>query len=113
MSTDPSQPDLAWRGYSGWAMLPSFLVCVALTAFLQLGNLPSEDARGMLERIGWWGVFALTLAVWAVQLFRWFYRGATYTYRLTPERLYGDRGFLYPPEPAVELVSAPTSSAWV
>src|SRR5215470_6571479 len=95
MSSDPSQPDLAWRGYSGWAMLPSFLVCLLLSAVLLMSSWFFDEAKGIVHQIGSLTVFALAVAIWIVQLFRWFYRGACYVYRLTPHSLFVDRGFLY------------------
>ena len=103
MPPDPSQPDLAWRGYSGWAMLPGFVICGVLTAFLLMSSYILDDVRGIVQKIGYLAVFAVAGAIWIFQLFRWLYRGAAYVYRLTPKFLFVDRGFLYNPEPAVDL----------
>jgi hypothetical protein len=104
MSTDdPSQPDLSWRGFSGWAMLPSFALCIVLSAVLLTGGWYIDEMRGLGERFGWWVFFQITVAIWIVQLLRWLYRGASYVYRLTPKFLYVDRGFLYSPIPAIDL----------
>jgi membrane protein YdbS with pleckstrin-like domain len=103
ISADPSHRDLAWRGYSGWAMLPSFTVCVLLSLALLTGSWFFEDMRGIGQEVGMLIFFAATMVIWVAQLFRWLYRGATYIYRLTPASLFVDRGFLYRPEAAVEL----------
>lgn len=104
-ASDPAQPDLAWRGYSGWAMLPSFGVCILLSAVLLAGGYVFEDIRGVGREVGWWVLFELTLAIWIVQLLRWLYRGASYVYRLTPSHLYLDRGLLYRPVPPIDLTT--------
>ncbi len=111
IQVDPSQPDLAWRGYSGLAMLPSFVVCGILSAFLLMSSWFFDEARGVVQQIGSLAVFGLTWAIWIAQLFRWFYRGSTYIYRLTPKCLFIDRGFLYDREPPVDLASV-TGVKW-
>jgi hypothetical protein len=111
MHPDPSQPDLAWRGYSGLAMLPSFVVCGALSALLLMSGWLFDDARGIVERIGYLAVVGTTGAVWIAQLFRWLYRGSTYIYRLTPWHLFIDHGFLYDRQPAVDLAGV-TQVRW-
>src|SRR5436305_1967938 len=98
MSPDPSQPDLAWRSYSTAAMLPSFVLCGAASAILLMGHWFFDEARGVVQQIGSLTLFALALAIWIVQLFRWLYRGTTYMYRLTPLAVFVDRGFLYDAE---------------
>jgi membrane protein YdbS with pleckstrin-like domain len=100
---DPAQTDLAWRGYSGWAMLPSFFLCGLVSIALLTSGWFFEDIRGISQEVGSLVFFFIALGIWIGQLLRWLYRGATYIYRLTPARLYLDRGFLYNPEPAVEL----------
>ena len=49
--TDPSQRDLAWRGYSGWAMLPSFFVCIALSVVVLTSGWFFDDIRGILRYV--------------------------------------------------------------
>jgi uncharacterized membrane protein YdbT with pleckstrin-like domain len=108
---DPSQPDLAWRGYSGWAMLPSFVICVLITLALLTGGWFFEDVRGIGQEFGWLVYLEIAAAVWMVQLLRWLYRGASFVYRLTPAFLYVDFGWLYNPTPPVELARV-TKVAW-
>ena len=100
---DPSQTDLAWRGYSSWAMLPSFAICIVLSLVLLTGSWFFEDFRFIGQEMGSFIFFLATLAIWLGQLLRWLYRGATYIYRLTPAYFYLDLGFLYNPEPPVDL----------
>ena len=109
--TDPSLPDLAWRGYSGWAMLPSFAVCVLLSLLLLTGSWYIEQMRVISQEVGSLIFFAATAAIWLGQLLRWLYRGATHVYRLTPALLFLDRGFLYDPEPAIDLTNV-TGVRW-
>jgi membrane protein YdbS with pleckstrin-like domain len=112
MSTDdPSQPDLAWRGHSGWAMLPSFVVCFLVSVALLTSGWFFEDIRGIGQEVGSWIFFQITAVIWIVQLLRWVYRGASYIYRLTPKFVYVDRGFLYSPVPAIPLCDV-TKVTW-
>ncbi len=102
---DPAQPELAWRNYSGWAMLPSFVGCGFLSAALLMSRWFFDEARGIEDKIGSWALFAATWSIWLVQLFRWLYRGSCYVYRLTPTAIYIDRGFLYNPQPPLLLAN--------
>jgi hypothetical protein len=84
-------------------MLPSFGVCLALTA--------------VLIAAGWWlyreydqgpalvrhECYAVAAAIWIGQLTRWIYRLVGYNYRLTTRRLFWGQGFLYPLPAPVEL----------
>lgn len=99
---DPSLPDLAWRSYSGWAMLPSFGLCILLSVLLLSGDWLISELRSTYRAAGPL-VLTLIAAIWVFQLIRWTYRRITYTYRLTPRTLFVDRGFLYAPEPPVDL----------
>ena len=110
-STDPSFRDLAWRGYSGWAMLPSFLFCGLLSLLLLTGSWFFEEMRGFGREVGSLIFFMVTAAIWLGQMLRWLYRGATYVYRLTPKFLFLDRGFLYGPIVAVDLAKV-TAIQW-
>jgi membrane protein YdbS with pleckstrin-like domain len=101
--TDPAEPDVAWRGYSGWAMMPSTVVCFLLSAVLLTSGWFFDDVRAIGNRVGSFVLFWMTGVIWTVQILRWFYRGASYVYRLTPKHLYVDRGFLYWPEPGIDL----------
>jgi len=100
---DPSLSDLGWRGYSGWAMLPSFAICTLLSFVLLTGSWYFEEMRWISQEVGSLIFFLATVVIWFAQLFRWLYRGATHIYRLTPAFLFIDRGFLYNPEPAIDL----------
>jgi hypothetical protein len=102
---DPAEPDLAWKGYSSAALLPSFLVCVVATLLLLTGGWFFEDIRGLGQEVGSLVFFGLTAVIWIVQALRSLYLGATYVYRLTPRHLFIDRGFLNRPVPPVELAS--------
>lgn len=104
-NSDPSESDLAWRGYSGWAMLPSFTVCILLSVVLLTSRWFIEDVRGIGEKIGSLVFFWITWAIWGIQILRWLYRGASYVYRLTPKHLFIDRGFLHSPELPIALAS--------
>lgn len=102
-NTDPAETDLAWRGYSGWAMLPSTVVCFLLSAVLLTSGWFFDDVRAIGKRVGSLVLFWATGVIWAVQIIRWFYRGASYVYRLTPRHLYIDKGFWYHPMAPIDL----------
>lgn len=83
--------DVWWGGYSSWAMLPSWLVCVLLTmVIVVLSRLLLARSEALITVLG------LTGALWLGQLTRWLYRLFSFNYRLTNRRLYVSRGFLYP-----------------
>jgi hypothetical protein len=87
----PDEVEVWWGGYSGWAMLPSFLVCVVLTGLIgwaTWGLVP----RGT-KPIAFLGASGV---LWVGQLTRWGYRTAVFTYRMTTRSLFRDRGALYP-----------------
>jgi hypothetical protein len=81
--------DLWWGSYSGLAMVPSFAVCIVLTAGLYFGARLWVPQRGWLQLT----FTALTSLVWLVQLARLGHRCFTYNYRLTSRFVYIDRGF--------------------
>ena len=103
VNIDPADEEVAWRGYSGWAMLPSFLLCFLLTLLLLPGRWFLDDWRGVTNEVGTFALFGTTAALWIFQVVRWGYRAITYTYRLTNRHLYVDHGFLYRPEVAIDL----------
>jgi hypothetical protein len=109
-STPPEAPppdeevDVWWGGYSGWTMLPSFMVCLALTALIAWAAwlLVPKD---MLKVT----ILGVVGGLWAGQTVRWLYRVFGYNYRLTTHRLFLSRGFLY----AQPLQVSPTAVAHV
>lgn len=98
--------DIWWGAYSGWSMLPAFLLCLTLTAAILWCSY--EMAPADLHP---WTVLALTGALWSLQLFCWLYRSLGYHYRLTTRRLYVERGWLYAGLIRVELSEIHTSAA--
>ena len=95
MSAAPPQAeeevDVWWGSYSGWTMMPSLLVCIALTGLIAWFTWVTF--RG--GRSGFVQLTFLSLAgsVWILQTLRWVYRSCSYNYRLTTLRLFRDRGF--------------------
>ncbi len=85
---DSAEIDLWWGSYSGWSMLPSFLVCVFLTGIIVV-------LVGIFESREWapWTITGLVWPLWAIQLARFSYRVFTRNYRLTSRTLYCDEGF--------------------
>ncbi|MCI0459475.1 MAG: PH domain-containing protein [Gemmataceae bacterium] len=98
----PPSPDeeveVWWGGCSGWILLPSFVVCLALTG---LGVWVSWHLvpRHLLR------LTAVTIAavIWGVQLLRLGARVFGWTYRLTTRRLLLARGVRRMDVKAVEL----------
>ena len=111
---DPGQPDLYWAGVSGWAMLPGVIVGGAVSAAVMLGGPSVGTLLGLPADWTAFVLFWLTVAAWIAIGLTWTYRGASYVYRLTPERLYLDYGALFRPVPPVELraVEAVAVRAW-
>jgi hypothetical protein len=81
--------DVWWGSYAGRAMMPSFAVCVLLTAACLVAARQLAPERGLLQLT----FTALASTVWLVQLLRWCHRFFTCNYRLTTSYLYIDRGF--------------------
>jgi hypothetical protein len=108
---DPSEPILVQRGYSAWAMLPSLLVCVVVSGLFLLSGRWIDGVRGLGQDSGSWIFFLLTGLFWAVQIFRWLYRGSTYVYSLTAKHLFLDRGFRWLPIAPIDLTQV-VSVTW-
>src|SRR5438876_2032340 len=85
----PEEIDVWWGAYSGWTMLPSMTLCVALTSFLAVG-LWAWGPHGYRQLL----FLLLGTALWLVQGLRFFWRVFGSSYRLTSRRLFRDRGFL-------------------
>ncbi len=95
--------DIWWGAYNSRAMLPSFALCVLLSAIVALlaayvwrrYDLPPLAVR--------YSAYAVIGIIWLAQIARWIYRVLTKTYRLTTRRLYIERTFLYSPFVVVDL----------
>lgn len=102
--------DLWWGAYSGWTMLPSFGLCLGLTALIVVGAwwlAPVHLVRRTIQ--------LLVGAVWLIQLGRWSYRIFGYNYRLTTDRLYRALGFRLAQLTRIELTdvaSVETEAGW-
>ncbi|VTS07262.1 PH domain-containing protein [Tuwongella immobilis] len=102
---DPAEEDLAWRGFSGWAMLPSFAICSLLSAAVIAAGWYAHQNDWLRIGVTHWMVVGTCSSIWAMQLFRWAYRSITVTVRLTPMHLFRDGGFLYPPQTPIPLAN--------
>jgi hypothetical protein len=78
--------DVWWGSYAGRTMLPSFLVCIALTGLI-IGFAWAYVERSQLKLT----VLGLSGGLWLVQLGRFAYRYFGFTYRLTSKRLFRNR----------------------
>jgi hypothetical protein len=90
--------DVWWGSFAGLAMLPSFLMCLALTAFIAWAAWVFLPAH--LVRLGFLGLGG---ALWLTQAIRWSYRYFGFNYRLTNRRLFCHRGFSYAPDDQLDL----------
>ena len=92
------ETDVWWGAYSGWALLPSLLVCVVLTGAIVWGTRTFVERRHV--QVTFW---ALTGAVWLVQTYRWGWRVFGVNYRLTTRRLLIEHGHWRPKRWSIEL----------
>ncbi len=94
--TNPTPPDTSkeqqvWTGkYCGRCLIPSFLVCAAVTAGAVWAAFQIVPAD-LLP----WTLAGLAASIWSLQLIRWSYRVLAYRYGLTTTRIYESRGWLY------------------
>jgi membrane protein YdbS with pleckstrin-like domain len=84
------ETDVWWGSYSGWTMLPSLLICIALTLAI-IGGAWTFVERRHLQ----WTIWSLVGTVWLVQGTRWALRVFGHTYRLTTRRLFIQRGHFW------------------
>ena len=80
---EDQEVDLWWGSYAGRTMLPSFLVCLALTGLIILLAWIFVG-RGQLKLT----ILGLGGLLWLVQLLRFAYRYFGFNYRLTSKRLF-------------------------
>lgn len=85
----PEEVELWWGSCSPWALAPSFLVCVVLTAGVVWVSWYYFQ-RGWAQPVA----LAAGTLVWAVQLYRWGRRVFGWNYRLTTRRILVARGVL-------------------
>jgi hypothetical protein len=90
--------DVWWGSYSPWTMLPSFLVCVSLTALIAWAAWHSLDR--IFVQLTILGAAGL---VWLVQSYRLCRRVFGINYRLTTRRLFRDEGLVQPLSLALQL----------
>ncbi len=93
-TTKKVDPNILWESrYSSWALTPSFILAIGLTAFIIWAGLQLMTGELLLYITG-----TLCGTIWLFQLTRWSYRILGYRYRLTREHLFHGRGLLYPSE---------------
>jgi hypothetical protein len=97
---DAADVDVWWGGYWGWALLPSWLVCLAVAGVLGVSTWI------LFRNTGYGQVVTLTASggILLVQLLRWAMRFFGRTYRLTNRRLFVERGIFRPAFLLVDLV---------
>jgi hypothetical protein len=89
-SVQDEEVDVWWGAYSGWTMLPAFVIALLLTGGWAGGcwSLASADLARFL-------FFCGASLLWLGLLARWLWRVFGYNYRLTNRRLFQDRGVIY------------------
>lgn len=89
--------DLWWGGYSPRTLLPTFVVCLILSACLFYVSHAAEAGQR------WYLGYPLTGLLWAMFLIRLFNRVGGHSYRLTTRRLLVTPSFWALPDEGVEL----------
>ena len=84
-------------------MLPSFTVCILLTAGIAVGGWYCWRVLGESGYLARHIVLGLAGTLWLFQGLRWAYRTSAINYRLTTHRLFRDRGFHNPSAGTVVL----------
>jgi hypothetical protein len=102
-TTRGEETDLWWGSYSGWTMLPSFVLCALITGVAAVGMYLLASDYGHGPALARHEFYAAAAVLWLWQLLRWARRAVGLTYRLTTQRLFGPEGFLYPRGPVVAL----------
>lgn len=97
---DAEEADLAWRGYSVLAMIPSTVALALGTVSAIVLIRPLVPAWIVHETVE-----APLAAIWVLQTIRALYRFLAYDYRVTSRRLNRSRGPLYPPEAPLDLAT--------
>ena len=101
-TTEPTpaveEVDLWWGGYSGWALVPGIVLCLALTGLIGVGTWAWMH-RGWMQL----AFLGLGSALWLVQGLRWGHRYFSFSYRLTTRRLFYEAGFWAPERLQVDL----------
>src|SRR5262245_35097908 len=97
-TAEPQETDVWWGAYSGWALLPSLLICVLLTGLIVWGTRNFVERRHV--QLTFW---VLTGAVWLVQSYRWSWRVFGINYRLTTRRLLIDHGHWHSKRWSIDL----------
>jgi hypothetical protein len=97
------EADVWWGGAASMAMLPSLLVCVLLSAIIIAIAFWLGAEHIVPATIARWLIWGLLPGVWLVQVLRWAYRLAAYSYRLTTQRVWCDWGPLFVPPPPLDL----------
>lgn len=99
----PDEVDVWWGSYSGWSMLPSFVICGLLTLGMLAGSYFIWTDLGQEADKTRYEFYLAAGLLWLIQLVRWVHPVIGLTYRLTTRRLFRGEGFLYPRLPPAEL----------
>lgn len=98
-------PDVElWRGrYSGWAMFPTWVLLVLITAgVIFLGVVVS---RRMEHPLTVWAVLmGIVVLLWLYHLALYLYRRYTVSYRLTTYRFFNEKGLLFRSVNSMEVI---------
>lgn len=97
------ETDVWLSGYSGRAMLPGLLLCVAVTAALASLFPTLKSVLPGHDELWRYAVLGLSGGVWVFHVFCSAYRMLTVGYRLTSRRFFYHPGCLYPGEMVIDL----------
>jgi hypothetical protein len=100
---DDQERDVWWGAYTGRAMLPSFLLCIVFSLLLTGAAVFLGLSEGRPSMPARYAAYALTGAIWCLQLLRWAYRMGVWSYRLTTRRLFREWSFWRAPNEAIDL----------
>ena len=97
------ETDLLWTGPSVRGLLPSATLLLLTSVTLLSAGPWVAGQVGVEHEWATFVLFWLTVGLWVVAGCRWFYRGASYVYRVTDRAVHVDFGFLHRPVPTIPL----------
>jgi hypothetical protein len=103
VSAPVGEVDVWWDGYAVRALLPSFIVCVLLSAGIIAASYYLWGEHGLRANLVRWLAYELNIALWLYHAARWAWRLGGNIYRLTTRRLYCWRRILSRPHATIEL----------
>lgn len=100
-----AETDLVWTGPGLRGLAPLASVLLFASVLLLSAGPWLAGLLGMEHEWATLLLFWVVVILWIVATARWFYRGASYVYRLTDRAIHADFGFLNAPTPPMPLES--------